>query len=118
MPMVKTQTDTSTYALLVKMRKAEGLPSVSALFLKKCGVLADKDEANEIVQRGLKLAKRRTRGKEFRLRDLFDATEWERFSKGARLRAGRLFYEKVCAAVDGIRATRKSGSNQQMYVVA
>jgi hypothetical protein len=35
------------------MRVAEGLPSVSALFLEKCGLLTDETEAREIVKQAL-----------------------------------------------------------------
>jgi hypothetical protein len=116
MPTVKTHLDDATYAVLVQKRKAAGLPSVSALFLQKCDVLTDHKEAAEIVRRGLKRAKSRTTGFEFRLRDLFP--EWNQFTKGTRLRAGRLFYERVADADHGIRAVRKSSSGQQVYAVA
>jgi hypothetical protein len=118
MPVIKTRLDVETYAKLVLQRKAAGLPSVSALFLQKCGVLTDGKQAGEIVRRSLRNAKGKDSGFEFRLRDLFPKKDWERFSKGARLRAGRLFYEQVSTAVHGIRAVRKSPSNQQIYVVA
>jgi len=118
MPTVKTHVDDETYAMLVQKRRAAGLPSVSALFLQKCHVLTDAKEAGEIVRRGLKRAKGKDSGFEFRLRDLFHKNDWEKFSKSARLRAGRLFYEQVCTTVHGIRALRKSSSNQQIYIVA
>jgi hypothetical protein len=119
MPIVKTFLDDQTYAELVGQRKAAGLPSVSALFLQKCDVLTDDKAAAEIVRRGLARAKNKdSSSDEFRLRDLFPRSIWEQFPIGARLRAGRLFYEKVSAAVDGIRATGKSSSNQQMYKVS
>src|SRR4051812_11686984 len=104
MPTIKTRIDDETYAVLVQKRKSAGLPSISALFLQKCDVLTDDKQAGEIVRRSLRHAKRRDSGFEFRLRDLFDREEWEQFSKGARLRAGRLFYEQISASVDGIRA--------------
>jgi hypothetical protein len=115
MPTIKTHVDESTYQKLVKMRRAAGLPSVSALFLDKCEVLTDAKEAGEIVRQALRRAKKKNGGSQFRLRDLFK--NWQQFSKGARLRAGRLFFEKVSAAVDGIRPVRKSPSGQQIYAV-
>lgn len=118
MPTIKTHVGPTEYALLAKKRKAAGLPSISALFLKECGVLTDGSEAGEIVRKALRVAKGKDKGFEFRLRDLFKTTDWERFSKGARLRAGRLFFEEIAAATHGIRAQRKSASNQQVYVVA
>jgi len=100
------------------MRKAAGLPSVSALFLLKSGELDDRAEANEIARRALKSAKRNPKGEEYRLRDLFPQQIWESFSKGARLRAGRMFFEAVASAVHGVRATRKSSTNHQFYETA
>lgn len=118
MTTVKTTLDEATYKLLVAMRKKAGLPSVSALFLKKCGVLDDHAEAAEIARRALSAAKRKPRGTEYRLRDLFPRTSWEKFSKGARLRAGRMFFEEVASAAHGVRATRKSSTNHQFYETA
>jgi hypothetical protein len=118
MPMIKTNVDDDTYALLVRKRKKAGLPSVSALFLKECGVLSDAKEAGEIVRRALKTAKGKDSGFEFRLRDLFAKNNWNAFSKGARLRAGRMFHDEIAAAIHGIRTGRKSASNHQFYVVA
>jgi len=118
MPTVKTPMDERTYERLVAMRKKAGLPSVSALFLKNCGVLDDRAEATEIARRALVLAKRKPRGVEYRLRDLFLQKTWEKFSKGARLRAGRIFFEQVASAVHGVRATRKSSTNHQFYETA
>ena len=77
-----------------------------------------RDEANEIARRALNAAKRQPPGSEYRLRDLFQQQRWERFSKGARLRAGRMFLEEVGSAVHGVRATRKSSTNHQYYQTA
>jgi len=118
MPMIKTTVDDRIYDFLVRTRKKEGVPSVSALFLKRCGVLTDAREASEIVKRALKIAKGREAGYEFRLRDLFPRRQWVTWTKGARLRAGRLFHEEIAAAIHGIRAGRKSSSGHQYYVVA
>jgi hypothetical protein len=117
MPVIKTIIDQRTYDRLVHLRKQEGMPSVSALFLNRCDLLTDAGQASEIVRRAVKLAKAKPRGTEFRLCDLF-ASHWEEFGKGARLRAGKLFYGKIAAAKDGIRPSRKSASNHQMYLVA
>jgi Domain of unknown function (DUF1413) len=118
MPTIKTKVDDETYAFLVRLRKKERVPSVSALFLKRCGVLTDAKEGSEIVKRGLRIAKGRESGYEFRLRDLFPPHQWATWSKGARLRAGRMFHEEVGAAIHGIRTSRKSASNHQYYMVA
>jgi hypothetical protein len=115
MPTIKTRVDDATYATLVAKRRAAGLPSVSALFLRRCGELTDQVEASEIARRALRLAKQKATGTEFRLRDLFPPQQWENFSKGARLRAGKMFFEKVGAAVDGVRAKRRSSTNHQFY---
>jgi Domain of unknown function (DUF1413) len=89
------------------MRKAAGLPNVSALFLHKCDLLTDDGEAAEIVRTALQRAKRQSGDDDYRLRDLFSKKTWEQFSKGARLRAGRMFHQKIAAALDGIRATKE-----------
>lgn len=118
MPMIKTTVDDKTYRKLVRDRKAAGLPSVSALFLKNCGVLSEEREAAEIVRSALKIIERKESGYEFKLRDLFPAERWEAFSKGARLRAGRMFHAEIAAATRGVRLGRKTGSNHQLYEVA
>jgi len=118
MPTVKTKIDDATYAALVARRKAVGLPSVSALFLRECGVLTDQAEACEIARRALRSAKQKAAGSEYRLRDLFPQQYWEKFSKGARLRAGKMFHEQVASAIHGVRATRKSSTNHQYYETA
>lgn len=115
MPTIKTRIDAQTYRRLAKMRRAAGLPSVSALFLDKCGLLSDDGAAAEIVRSALKRAKRKSSDDQYRLRDLFTKQSWEQFSKGARLRAGRMFRQKVAAALDGISATRKNATNHQYY---
>jgi hypothetical protein len=118
MPIVKTVLDDAAYKKLVKMRKKEGVPSVSALFLKKCGLLTDEGEANELVIKALLKAKSKQSGAEFRLRSLFPTSDWEQFSKGARLRAGKIFHGKISLATDGIRIGKKSSSGHQFYRVA
>jgi hypothetical protein len=118
MKTIKTVVDDETYAELAKKRRLEGLPSISALLLKKAGALTDADEAREIVTAAFKRANGKRSGYEFRLRDLFPDSEWVKFSKGARLRAGRLFYERVAEATHGIRTLSKTSSNHQRYEVA
>jgi hypothetical protein len=114
MPTIKTDVDEETYAELVRLRRQEGVASVSALFLKRCGLLTDAQEAEELVKRALSLARRRP-NREFRLRDLFSAAQWGEFSKGTRIRAGRLFFERVTAQDLGIEAGDKTASNHQLY---
>ena len=116
MPTIRTTVNDGTYSKLVAARKGAGLPSVSALFLSKCNVLDDRLEAAEIVRQARKLAMKKGDKERFRLRDLFKATAWDGFSKGARLRAGRLFYDEMAAARDGIRPDQKSASGHQYYV--
>src|SRR3712207_682094 len=102
MKIIKTMVDDDVYAKLASDRRAAGLPSVSALFLKKCGVLSDRDEAREIVKVAFQRTLKKKSGYQFRLRELFPDSQWEKFNKGARLRAGRLFYERVAEATHGI----------------
>jgi hypothetical protein len=118
MPLIKTTVDDHTYARLARMRLAEGVPSISALFLRKCGVATDDGIASDIAQDALVRAKKLPNKYTFKLSDLFSDAEWEGFPKGARLRAGRAFFERIAAARDGIRPSHKSSSNHQFYVVA
>ena len=74
-------------------------------------------EAAEIVRQAKKLAMKKPDNERFRLRDdLFKPAAWDSYSKGARLRAGRLFYDEMAAARDGIRPDQKSGSGHQYYI--
>ena len=116
MPTIRTSVDEATYARLASTRKAFGLPSVSALFLYKCDVLDDGLEAAEIVRQAKRLAMKKPDNERFRLRDLFKPAAWDGYSKGARLRAGRLFYDQMAAARDGIRPDQKSASGHQYYI--
>lgn len=118
MKTIKTAVDDTVYAKLARKRRSEGLPSISALFLKECGVLSDRSEAREIVEKALIRARKKPSGYEFRLRDLFPSTQWDRFSKGARLSAGRRFFDRVAEATHGIRTLPKTSSNHQRYRVA
>ena len=78
----------------------------------------DKDylEAVEIVRQAKRLAMRMPDNHRFRLRDLFRPSAWVRYSKGARLRAGRLFFNEMAAARAGIRPDKKSASGHQFYI--
>lgn len=115
---IKTIVDQGTYASLVKKRIQAGLPSVSALFLKNSGELDDAKEAGEIVRQAKRAVAKMAVGEEFKLQDLFPSDRWATFSKGARLRAGRMFKAEVDGANVGIRAIHKSSSNHQHYVKA
>jgi hypothetical protein len=106
MPTVRTIVDDDTYAALSRKRRQAGLPSISALFLSRCDELTYEHEAGEIVRKAIRLASQRRPG---------DETRWKQFSKGARLRSGRMFKAEVDAARRGIRAVRKSSSNHQFY---
>lgn len=116
MPTIKTIVDDDTYASLSRKRRQAGLTSISALFLSQCNELTDEREAGEIFRRAITLASRKQPAEEFRLQDLFPLTRWRQFSKGARLRGGRMFKAEVDTARRGIRAVRKSSSNHQFYV--
>lgn len=116
MPIVKVSVDQQTYNQLVRLRKKEGLPSVSALFLKKAGVLTEEREASEIVTAAFKTLKRKESGFEFSLRDLFPSSRWRSFSKVGRLRAGKLFNAEVGTLRHGVKVGGKTASNHQLYV--
>ena len=85
MPTIKTKVDAKTYRRLVKMRKAAGLPSVSALFLDKCDQLTDDGAAAEIVRIALDRAKEKSDDDQYRLRDLFSKKSWETILRRARV---------------------------------
>lgn len=115
MPVIRTVVSDETYASLSRKQRKAGLLSISALFLSKCNETADDAEADTIVRRAFKLAACKPPGEEFRVQDLFPPTTWEEFSKGARLRSGRIFKAETNAGQRGIRAVRTSGSNHQFY---
>ena len=116
MPTIKTAVDAATYAELVALRKAEGLPSVSALFLRRCGVLTDQKGADEIVKKALSLAAKRSGKPQYKLKELFPKPLWESFSKSSRIIAGKIFNTKINATDMGIVALAKSSSNHQLYL--
>jgi hypothetical protein len=99
----------------VAKRKAAGLPSVSALFLQKCGELTDHVEAAEIVTKAVTRATKKAKGTAFLLRNLFKDAEWDSFSKTARLSASRTFKAKVDTATIGVIAAEKASANHQIY---
>lgn len=114
MKTVKTPMSEQTYAKLVVMRRAEGVPSIAALFLKKCGVLDDEQTADEIVTKAVQKASRQPAGEVFTLKSLFGPEEWESFAKGARLKAGKRFYDRITAR-PGFEDSGKTTSNHQRY---
>lgn len=115
MPVIRTVVDDETYASLSQKQRKAGLLSISALFLSMCNESPENAEADEIVRRAIKLASFKLPGEEFRLQDLFPAETWESFSKGARLRSGRIFKAEAKTGLRGIQAVRTSGSNHQFY---
>jgi len=115
MPVIRTVVNDETYASLSQKQRKAGLLSISALFLSKCNESPKDAEADKIVRRAIKLAACKSPGEEFRLQDLFPADTWEEFSKGARLRSGRLFKAEAKTGQRGIQAVRTSGSNHQFY---
>jgi len=115
MKTVKVSVDDATYLRLVADRKAAGLPSVAALLLQKAGALSEDAEAAEITRQAIRRAK--SREGEFSLKQLFPETRWKGFTKSARLRAGRKFYNRVASATDGIAIGGKGASGHQMYFV-
>lgn len=116
MAIIKTVVDKDTYARLVSKRRAAGLVSISALFLKQCGEPGDKNEAHTIVRRALLRAVKMEEGAEFTLPKLFRPAEWRRFDKAARLRSGRMFKAEVNTKRFEIRPLRLSSDNHQVYV--
>jgi|GEM_PF-4721428 len=118
MKTIKVRVEDNDYSKLVEDRRRAGLPTVAALFLLKCGVLDDQKTAAEIVKQALQRAKKRRSGDTYLLAELFKKREWAKFSKGARLRAGKMFNEVVSRAKDGVRAAHKTSSGHQVYTTA
>lgn len=116
MPVIKTIVDEETYARLAEKRRAAGLVSISALFLKHCGELTDEHEARTIVRLALSRAAKKEVGEEFTLPKLFQPVEWQKFDKSARLRSGRIFKAEVDASRYDIKALRLSSGNHLVYV--
>ncbi len=115
MKTIKTTVDDATYGKLVAIRKEEGLPSVSALFLRKCNALSPQTEAVEITKKAVQLALKQPKTVRYRIKDLFPALAWEGYSKSARIGAGRLFNSKVNAPNSGLAEVGISGSNHMFY---
>jgi predicted CopG family antitoxin len=113
--VIKTTVDEEAYKELVEMRKKEGVPSVSALFLKLSGQLSSDKMVREVVRTALSKAKKTQKGKEYRLCDLFEDATWKKYTPGVRTKAGAAFKAEVDTAVHGIRPTRKSSANHQYY---
>lgn len=116
MVVIKTVVDKETYARLADRRRAAGLVSISALFLKQCGEPGDRNDEHTIVRRALSRAIKKEEGEEFTLPRLFRQAEWQAFDKTARLRSGRMFKAEVNTTRFGIRPLRLSSANHQVYV--
>jgi hypothetical protein len=116
MVVIKTIVDKETYARLANKRRAAGLVSISALFLKQCGERGDKNDAHTIVRHALSRAVNKSLGEEFTLPKLFLLAEWQGFDKTARLRSGRMFKAEVNTKRFGIRPLRLSSASHQIYV--
>jgi hypothetical protein len=112
---VKIPLSEAEYASLLAMKKVHGVPSIPALLKKLAGLYTESAEATAIVDTAMRKAKRKPLNEEFRLKDLFLPSRWESFGKIPRLRAGKLFRDRVTLAVDGIVATRKNSTNHQFY---
>jgi hypothetical protein len=116
MVTIKTIVDKDMYARLAKKRRAAGMVSISALFLKQCGEPSERNEADTIVRRALSRAANKAEGEEFTLPKLFRPAEWQGFDKTARLRSGRMFKAEINTKRFRIRPLRLSSANHQVYV--
>lgn len=115
MKTIKVSVDDATYQRLVRARREAGLPSTAAYLLQRAEELTEDVEAQEIVTQAIPRAAAQT--EPFTLKSLFNPTLWGAFSKGARLRAGRMFFTRVSVAQDGIAIGGKTSSGHQLYFV-
>ncbi|HYC06255.1 MAG TPA: DUF1413 domain-containing protein [Azospirillaceae bacterium] len=117
MKTVRVTMSDEAHTKLQAQAKADGLPGIASLLLKSAGQLTEDAEAANINRTAILRAKKLPVDSTFRLRDLFPASDWERFSKGARLRAGREFVADVRAKlVQGVRYKEKTQQNHHVYV--
>ena len=118
MKTVRVAISDENFTALSAKAKVLGLPGIASLLLKNSGMLNDETEAADIVKKAIKLARRKEAREEFRLKELFGPEDWDQFSKGARLRAGRQFAAKVLeeGVSLGLAKTGKTSSNHHTYV--
>ena len=56
-------------------------------------------------------------GEVFLLCDLFKGYEWNRISRNTRLLLGTLFLNKISSENLGVKASEKTSSGQQKYII-
>jgi Domain of unknown function (DUF1413) len=116
MKTVRVTMSDEAFASLSEQAKKAGLPGIASFLLKKAGALTDDAEAADMKKKAILKASRQRPGATFRLKDLFSEDSWAAYSKGARIRAGRQFYDAIKVdGIVGIEALQKRSGNHQFY---
>ena len=106
------------FGLLNAEARKKKLPGIASLLLSKSGVLSDEAAGADIAKRATRNAGKLAPGMRFKLRQLFEPAEWEGFTKGSRVYAGRIFFEQVTSGkVANVIDDGKSSSNHQLYAM-
>lgn len=104
------------FGQLTSEARKRKLPGIASLLLSNSQVLTDEAAGADIAKKAARNASKRPDGEKFKLKELFNPTEWEDFPKGARVYAGRIFYNEVTnGKVANISDAGKSTSNHQFY---
>lgn len=106
------------HAEISALAKAAGFSGVGPYLLSLACGSGDRDEVVQIVEKArIPAMTGTTIGKAFRLRSLFEKTEWEAHAKHIRLGAGKLFFAEVSAGrLPGVRVAAVTSSNHQTYI--
>ncbi len=106
------------YEQIAAKAQVAGFSGISSYLLSLAGGDADESEVESILNRAREPAMTLTTvGKQFRLKALFGKDEWESYSKGVRIKAGKRFYADVIARkLPNIDEGPLTGSNHQTYI--
>jgi hypothetical protein len=116
MEIVKMTFSSQEHSKLEDERKQAGLSSIQALIRKRLGFSGNDPDPAEIARRGLAAVSKMAAGKPFGLRTLFDQSEWKAWSKGARIQAGKKFFDLITTGQYGVREIGKDAANLQLYI--
>ena len=119
MPVIRVELSRNAYEKLTQARKKAGLPNSASYLLQRAGLLDTHAAGTEIARTAYRRALKVTRGEPFTVKGLFSEPEWDGFSRDARIRAGKTFFQRVSQEEDEggspIRILGKNSSNHQLY---
>jgi hypothetical protein len=117
MKTVRVTMSDEAFAQLSAEARKKKLPGIASLLLSKSDVLSDEAAGADIAKKAARNASKLADGERFKLRQLFEPDDWEGFTKGSRVYAGRIFFEEVTnGKVANVADDGKSSSNHQFYV--